>query len=279
MNTDKTLCNKKNTCILVVTYNPTKDFSKNARQYLNIVDNVVVVDNGSNIDIAALLPPDIIQHFHIIRSEKNNGIAWALNRGIEWGIDKGFLYVLTFDQDSYPSDEILKCYSVILKNNNHVGLIGTSYSHISFGNYSTDTVEKMTVITSGLLHPVSTIKNVGLYKENMFIDSVDFDYSLRVKKYRYKVLRTKSQYIIHHLGNPIKRFGIISSNHAPVRRYYMARNHIYITKKYGLIFPLFVLKKNFTFLMSIIRMLLIEDNKYAKFKITMKGIADGFNFK
>lgn len=273
------ICTSKNTCIVVVTYNPSIDFCKNACQYLNIVEQVVIVDNGSNEKVENLIPPHIIQHFYIIRSKENKGIAWALNRGIEWGISHGFQYILTFDQDSYPSDTILMCYGEVLKNNSNIGLIGTSYSIRPFEKLSRETVDTLTIITSGTLHPIETVKKVGFYKEELFIDSVDFDYSLRVKKLGYKVVRTKIPYIIHNLGNPIKRFGIVSSNHSIVRRYYMARNHVYICKKYGLIFPHFVLKKNLYFFRTLVQMIIVESNKCVKLKSTIKGFIDGFSIK
>jgi len=85
--------------------------------------------------------------------------------------------------------------------------------------------------------------------------------------------------MIHKAGDPkIKKFIFLnmeSSNHNGFRRYYMARNHILLSKEYGFKFPYFILKLNYYFFWSLIKILLIEDDKKTKLSNSVKGIRDG----
>lgn len=137
----------------------------------------------------------------------------------------------------------------------------------------------LTIITSGALHILSKIPQIGLYDESLFIDSVDFDFALRVKSKGFEVLRVKEPLICHHLGNPIKKMGIQSSNHSSFRRYYMARNHVIILKRYWKQFPLWVLKKNLFFMIQLLKMMILEGDKKAKLCLTLKGFHDAFKNK
>jgi rhamnosyltransferase len=83
----------------------------------------------------------------------------------------------------------------------------------------------------------------------------------------------------HKAGDPqIKKFcGLLlkSSNHNSFRRYYMARNHVLLSKEYFFKFPYFILKLNYFFFLSLIKILLIEEEKKSKLISSMKGLKDG----
>lgn len=272
------LPNKENTCIVVVTYNPDDSFVYRIERHFEIANKIVIVDNGSikNIEnVVRLYSCD--NRLKIILSSVNKGIAWGLNQGIAYAISEKYEYVLTFDQDSFPVANILDLYSTIFRKNIKIGLIGTKYTEETIErDFSKIEVEKnLTLITSGTLHPIEVFTKVGFYEENLFIDSVDFDYSLRVNRAGYIVFRTKQELIKHQLGTPKRKWLIVSTNHSPIRRYYMARNHIYLTKKYFSTFPFWIIKKNIFFLKNIVEMLFVDDNLKLKCKKTIKGIYDG----
>jgi rhamnosyltransferase len=83
----------------------------------------------------------------------------------------------------------------------------------------------------------------GYMMNSCFIDSVDFDFVLRVKK-KFHVLRVNEPLIYHELGLPVTKYGISSSNHNAIRRYYMARNHVLICRRYWKDYPMWS-KENF----------------------------------
>jgi len=265
---------KFNTCIIVITYNPDNDFTHNLEVYQKIVNKIIVIDNNSIVNIDSLVPQS--EKFEVVKSQTNNGIAWALNQGITRAKSQQYKWVLTFDQDSTPSQDILNFYSQVLMQEVNVGLLGTKFSVEKFTLNEISWNRSLTLITSGTLHPIEIFDEVGYYNEKLFIDAVDFDFVLRVKNCGYNVIRVNQSLLMHKLGSPIRRFGLISSNHNLLRRYYYSRNHIYLTRTYFFKFPLWILKKNFYFIKSIVVLVLVEDSILAKIRIMHKGIVDGF---
>jgi rhamnosyltransferase len=270
------LPDKHNTCIVVVSYNPDSSFVINLAQHLKIANKIFIIDNNSDKDIDSLIPSDFLNNIVVIKSKTNKGIAWALNIGIKEAILLDYKWVLTFDQDSFPNNNLLYYYSEVIKKVENIGLIGTKYS-LNKSDISEVTFDKtLTVITSGTLHPLNIFDKVGLYNEKLFIDNVDFDFTLRVRLANLNVLRIREPLIQHKLGTPIKRYGIESPNHNITRRYYYARNHIFLTKKYFLKFPFWIAKKNFFFIKSILVLIIVENEVIEKLRVIYKGIKDGF---
>lgn len=265
---------KENTAIVIVTYNPDSKLIEALNIHKKIVDTIIIIDNNSSNKSSWIkkIPEQTI----LIQSEKNQGIAWGLNEGICIAIKFNKDFVLTFDQDSIPVENILQLYSPFVQSN--IGLIGTSFSTHSINVKNIQIKETLTVITSGCLHNLKAYASVGPYNNELFIDSVDFDYAIRTKMHGYKVLRSINPLIAHRLGYPISKWGIQSSNHSPLRRYYMSRNHVYLCRKYMSVVPMFILKKNYTFLKEFIK-IFIEPNKKQKLISIFHGIQDGLLLK
>ena len=87
----------------------------------------------------------------------------------------------------------------------------------------------------------------------------------------------------HSLGfsKVYKIWGIkfISTNHNESRRYYNARNRMYLAKKYFFIFPKFVIHNQLSFLKTILIIFLFENEKNKKIRSIFKGIKDGIKMK
>ena len=267
---------KVNTCIIVVTFNPKDDFCNNLHRCLEIVDKVVIVDNHSNRDMEDFISVNDAHRVTLIKSNENKGIAWALNQGLHWAMENGFVYALTFDQDSLPVFNILELYNSVLEKYPSIGLLGSSFTDKQSSVSCVHVENKLSIITSGTLHKLSVLSIVGMYDESFFIDSVDFDFALRVRSYGYAVLRVKEPLLCHHLGEPLSKWGIQTTNHSAFRRYYMARNHVTLTKKYWRKFPLWILKKNFSFGIEFLKLIIADDNKIEKIHQIKLGISDGF---
>lgn len=273
------LPNYENTAIIVITYNPESDFKKNYDQYNKIVRNCIIVDNGSHNakEIENLTLGDKCNYF--IELHENRGIAYALNVGVRKAQDLNKKWILTLDDDSFPYNEIIDIYSNIIKVNPNIGILGTDFSEIS-NQDELKIKDTITVITSGALQNIQIFNVVGYYEEKLFIDCVDFDMNIRVKVFSpFRVCQINKALISHHLGAPIKKYGICSSNHNVIRRYYWARNTIYLNKRYFFYAPLWIIKKDYFLVRDIILMMLIERNRIQKFNAIMKGIIDGIKSK
>lgn len=214
---------------IIVTFNPLiTELNKNLSRYLEKIKKVIIVDNGSknSIEDSLLLNPKI----KIIRLKKNVGIAKAQNIGIEFcqENDLGHYYIF-FDQDSYLSSVgINRLFEDYLKyDKGNLGLLAPDCEGKSNGVNI-----KREVISSGSIISRNTLEKVGRFKENLFIDFVDYEYCWRLWDQKYKVCIDSDVHLIHQTGKIKKRAGKIVS--APFRNYYVFRNIIYLSSlKYG----------------------------------------------
>jgi rhamnosyltransferase len=150
------------------------------------------------------------------------------------------------------------------------------------GNHDINIKESKNIITSGCLYPVSIFDKVGIFNEKLFIDGVDFDFNLRVLLNQFKVYKIQEPMIKHNIGAEISKtfffIQIFSSNHNEIRRYYIGRNHVFLTLKYFNKFPIWILKKNIFFVFSVIKIIIVEDRILLKLKSLLKGLSNGFKF-
>ena len=76
------------------------------------------------------------------------------------------------------------------------------------------------VMTSGNLVNLDIYQKIGGYNEDYFIDGIDIEYCLRIKKYNYRIVRLNNIEIIHDLGD--------IEYHKFLGKTYLCTNHNYI---------------------------------------------------
>ena len=265
----------------VITFNPDINLLKqNIDSYIDYVDEIIIIDNFSqNRD-------ELIQFekigVNIIYNNSNLGIAKALNIALNYGNNKNYDLLLTMDQDSYFEKESFKLLILGFNLKSEIAIVCPTINDVNSGNISKSNKnwdEIFTTITSGSLCSVSKLVDIGGFNNSLYIDYVDVDLCLRLKKKKLIIIRSIKSILNHKLGNSkiYKFLGInfISTNHNKIRRYYYARNKVYIYKKYFFIFPLFVIRDFFSFLKTILIIILLEKEKQSKILNTLKGIYDG----
>jgi rhamnosyltransferase len=114
----------------------------------------------------------------------------------------------------------------------------------------------------------------GGFNESLFIDEVDHEFCYRLRQRGYKILIFYDVKMEHHLGN-ITRHNIWTghfntTNHCGIRRYYMARNMLYIMNEY----PEVKMQYFKDFIKMVIKIILAENHKLEKIKYIIKGIQD-----
>lgn len=274
---------------VIVTYNVDEKFKVRIERLKDKVEEIVVVDNGSNETTIEMLKT--LQGLNVIYLKENMGIAYALNRGIEYGISKGYKWILTLDHDSIVTQnmisKMLQCYNDLeetLKSKTamlvpvHIEEKESTNEQQYEMNIEKGYNEVLTEITSGALTKTDVYKSMGLYDEKLFIDLVDHDFCLNLNKKGYKILQVNSAVLVHNLGESEKKkvLGVtmIPTNHSALRRYYMSRNRHYIWDKYKEDFPKWVLTDKRRFITENLKIILFEDNKIEKFKYIKMGIRD-----
>lgn len=133
-------------------------------------------------------------------------------------------------------------------------------------------------VASGNLVKTDIFNKVGYFKEDLFIDLVDNDFCFKVIESGYKHIKVFNAILLHSLGKSSKSNlffrTITSTNHNYVRRYYITRNRMYIWNRYKDIVPDIISEDRVAFVKEIIKIILLEDNKYKKIQMIYKGCRD-----
>jgi rhamnosyltransferase len=276
-------------CAVVVTFHPDEDVLENLYKLRDQVDGLVVVDNGSSPQSIALLRRASSEiQFELIENGENLGIATALNIGIRWVERNDYHWVILFDQDSAVTDgfiaTMIHAYETHPQSD-RLGILVPRYVDKRSGNRIPAPLTRKGEIeiatTSGSLMLVSSFLAHGLFVDDLFIDSVDYEYSLRLRSDGYLLEECQEAVLLHSPGTPkIHRFfGIYlfqTSNYSPIRRYYQERNKIWVARKYWRKCPDSCLKLFSFSLNALVKIILAENQKWDKCYSFSMGIVDGF---
>jgi len=223
----------------VVLYNPDIDRLKQSLDaVIKQVNVVVLVDNGSaNIEQVCLLTSRY-KGIKLISNCENLGIAKALNQIFEMALNLGLEWVMTLDQDTILSKNIIKKFKGICRNK-FIGIVCPSVVYEGWSNFSSARKhyeEISACMTSGSFTCVEAWARVGGFEESYFIDHVDNEFCMKLKIYGYRIVRDNYSVMSHQLGvsKELNLFGkrIRYSKHSPVRCYYMVRNNLRFIKQY-----------------------------------------------
>lgn len=266
----------KMACV-VVLYNPHEDNISIIDNYIDSIDKLYIVDNSDD-DIERIVSTNKVEY---IKLGVNKGIAYALNVGAKKAIKEGYRYLLTMDQDSRITKDIVNRMKVFLISNKvcRIGLI-SPYQDIDSKEVISDVeVEDMIeVMTSGNIINLDAYQKIGGFKDWLFIDCVDTDYCMNLHKHGYKVLRLNNIVMKHELGNLVvhKLFGkeYPCYNHNPIRRYYIVRNNLYINQMYKDIYPEYCKRLLRIQKGQVKRIIAFENNKIKKLRMMYKGYKD-----
>jgi len=254
---------------VVVTFNPNIDqLDKNLLQIVSQIGKLVVYDNCS-FNVEEISQVCVKHGIELYKSDNNNGLGAAYNYILQINATH-YKYFVTFDQDSFITENCVSSLLIPFFELQNVAITGPVYLKSKF-NSEIKYTEVSYLIQSCSVFRIDLFSEVGFFNENLFIDSVDFDFCLRTVLSGYKIVRCNNVFIYHSIGNCIKKFGIKISVHNAKRNYYIARNHRFLTSKYFFDFPLFIIKKNIVFIIHIFKVVFLE-NDLEKIRALYKGI-------
>lgn len=242
----------------IVLYNPEIGLlRRNIEALHSQVDKILLYDNGSeNVEsIKKLL--GVYTNLILIQGEKNRGIAFALNQILDWAKNEKYSWVLTMDQDSICSKNLIKEYTPVLSMVD-VALICPfvlNNGKYTFEEYrklnlpdTTEISDPVKCITSGCLVNIDMAKELGGFNDQLFIDCVDIDLNCKVLEANKRIIRVNNAYLIQQMGkgkkipllekiqsitgsNLLRRAKVVAV-YSDKRLYYYVRNTRYIRKKY-----------------------------------------------
>jgi rhamnosyltransferase len=271
----------------VVSYFPEGDFLCRLRGIKSQVAHVVVIDNASSGETAKLLEAAKAElGITVIRNQANLGIATALNQGTACAKEKGYAWCLLFDQDTTPSpimlQKLMEVYDQFPRKD-RLAVLGSNYRAEAASGASVPKtqswIERRMVITSGSLVSLSALAHIGPFRDEFFIDCVDFDFCLRARSMEFEVVEVVEPIMEHFIGSPTTHRLLWSQrdvfNHAPLRWYYKTRNNIVLYGEYLWKDPAWVIQAIYARILESLLMLLFENSKLLKVKYMSAGICDG----
>ena len=295
---------KNSISAIIVTFYPDDRFFEMLRSIDNQVDNIWIVDNGSSGQIRTKLEDlgsNANNSFNFILNDENLGLAAAQNQGIREAINEGSKWILLLDQDSIPAGNMIDKMMVAAESyqdKNYLGMITPRHENDdgepSIPSYSTkhgfrlhryfmkvDEVDDTLAfgMASGSFIPSAVLQEVGLMRDDFWIDYIDYDFSFRLRKMGYRIIGVGAASLKHRLGESFKKhignFSFTYHVHPALRRYTIYRNRIRVIREYGLKFPNFLIFEALSISKDILKLAFIEGDKKKKFNAIIVGIIDG----
>jgi rhamnosyltransferase len=283
---------KANICAVVVTFHPDSDLFRRVEKVAKQAGRTVIVDNGSPTSCVEQIR-DIADKLaiHLILNVLNEGIACALNAGVRWAASQGYQWVLTLDQDTAIAPDMIDALADVFRwypARRWLAVIGSNYRDKVDGRLLCEEVigpesppgwEMVAVLTSGSLVSVDAFQAIGGFRDEFFIDCVDFEYCLRARAHGFHVAITSKPVMEHGIGHltyhRLLWIRVGTSNHSPVRQYFMTRNTLILAREYISKEPRWILKYFWAWVRSIVRVLLFEEERIPKTGYIARGCIDG----
>ncbi len=267
---------------VVVLYNPADDIVHNVSSYVSQVDILFIVDNSDVPDDTRVSPLRGMENVEYRWNGGNAGLATALNQGAVLAAENHCDYLLMMDQDSVAPSNLVHEFATYLSGGDAEDVAILAPFH-AFRNYERPTDALMvrqieTTITSGTLLNLGAYRIAGPFLDEFFIDYIDFEYCLRLRKLGYRIVRLNRAVLDHSLGRTVAKTFLFRRvavyNHDPVRVYYRFRNRLRVVSLYLVRYPVWSIKELILFGNEIVKILCFEDRKIRKCMMGFRGIID-----
>jgi len=276
---------------VVVLFKPNIDkLNRNISTYLDGLNKLFIIDNTPNADLSKTFKDKRIKYIPL---KDNKGIAYALNIGAKESINDGADWILTMDQDSsFIGDGFyeLKKFVEKFSKDEYIGKIcDTKFESIGIvsalqvieqnaGDYLIGVTKPDVVMASGNLVNAKAYKKIKGFNEDMFIDCVDFDFCLNMRKHGYQILQLNFVRLKHYLGNTVKKrflgLTMYADNHSSMRKYYEVRNRHYLYDMYHDEFPYYCKLELGRTKKELLKIWLFEKDKMKKTRAMYIGYSD-----
>ncbi|MFA9276334.1 MAG: glycosyltransferase [Rhodoluna sp.] len=269
---------------IFTAYAPSENLKTSVLETLKQCASVVVSDNTPLGKRNARDVLGNIKHVTIIGDGANIGLASALNNAVPQATTAEYFFLL--DQDSCPQPGLIQSLHSILQVHPEAGAIGPApWDEINnrFIDPRTsnrdDLAELPVIITSAMLIRKSAFISTSGFRDEFFVDCVDQDFCLQLRKSGWKVLQDKRILLPHSLGemkwHGYGPFKLRATHHPTWRLYWAARNGVMLSKEYFSFDKRWALT-NFAILgYWIITVALFEKPRIAKLQALFRGIGDG----
>ncbi len=290
--------------IVVVAFRGEKTIEATIERALNsnVGADVLVIDNASDDNTPQILRSIKHPRIRLIRNDRNLGVGTALNQGLRQAREYGADWMMVLDQDSLLTFDTLqklldaanmllhrscrplsalfptvRCKSFPDVHHDPMNWTGSGFKNVvpsEAQGTGTLWIPVDTSISSGALYRREALEANGGFNEGYFIDFVDHECHLRLRRAGYGLWWVRDAEIFHELGAIQKMTDTgLWIEHAPFRYYYMARNMVRGYWAFGGIRALWGLWREIQ--SHILRMRRYGENAAACEHYLMFGIRDG----
>ncbi|WP_025729900.1 glycosyltransferase family 2 protein [Atopobacter phocae] len=284
------------TVVILVTYHPTQRTEQLIRSMSEANEEIIIVDNGSGSN--DVLNQINAQQVTLIRLKENKGLAYAQNEGIKEAKKQGKKGLFFFDQDSEIDqnffNQMVDEYNRLLKDYN-IGILAPNlydrnlkeygrYAKLTPTGYETvHTIQEATrvdfVVSSASFMPMDVFLDeegrLQRYVDEFFIDQVDTEWSLRLKRKGKDIVVTPRVIFKHTIGerteHHLLHLTVRPNHHGPLRKFYIVRNGLKCVEWYGKEFPGFKKLMYHRLIHDLLGVIFYEDNKWIKLKAMWAG--------
>lgn len=274
--------------VVVVTYYPNiEEVKLNVLEYIDFVDKVIIWENTPAHDLSEYKIDLGLYNSKIIclGNGCNVGIGFALNQAIEWSIKNGLSHLMAIDQDSFFSsinvstllETVIKHasdFEIGIFSPNIINLYSKNKEPLYRSEFELLQVERS--ITSGSVFRLDMFHRTGPFREDLFIDEVDYEYCYRASKNGFKTVVVCSSFLSQKFSDmKHTNWGFYITNYSPFRLYHIVRNGIIVQKEYPDSPPGWYRLIVYSIIIRLIKILIFEKNKISKMKSIIIGIYDG----
>jgi GT2 family glycosyltransferase len=266
--------------VVVVAHNPGKKLA-DLCTVLCPQAPVVIVDNASTSG-TDILRSCASLGAEVLRLECNTGVAGGLSKGHAHFRNRE--WILTFDQDSVVGPDFLPTLASSPELSEHrVAMLGPTVVDADAGGLlqSAPLGDARFLITSGALCRVEALDDVGGFRPELFIDHVDHDVCLRLRRRGWRLRITDEVVMRHSIGamrdhHLIGRLSVRNSHHTPDRQYYKYRNFVLLVRDgTALVDRRWIARAGAALAWGPVKIVFFEEAKVAKVRAALAGVWDG----
>ena len=247
---------------------------------------VIVVDNTPARLRGAGALLDAAPGLTIVRSGENVGLAAALNRGIERA-DPGADVLLLLDQDSAVPDELVSTLRALLDADPAIVIATPApWDEVTHryldprASRRAEVADLAVAITSGMVIRRSALSDVGPLRSDFFVDCVDQDLCLRMRRHGWRVVQDRRVLLPHSLGDtrwhgwgPLR---LRATHHPTWRLYWVARNGVILARENWRAEPAWSAVSLGLLVYWAVTVLLFEPPRRSRLHALVRGALDGW---
>lgn len=256
------------------------------------VNQVLLLDNGEGPDKQELT----VDSVRTIPMQSNLGTGGAMNVAWQLALYEGIDYMVCFDQDSQVDSNLIETllnrWRALQAQGIRVGAIGPTWRDPRTGRsiealrptrwrrqrvptHTRGAVEVDHLITSGCLIGAKTMREVGPFNAEFFLDYVDIEWSLRSRHCGYCCFITGEAQMRHEIGDQV--ISIMGKSlwvHQPNRHYFLVRNHLLLWRMAHVTLP-WKIRDAIQVLIKISLLVLLQPPRRMRLAWAFRGFLDG----